>query len=89
MPTETQSSSAEAQSTIEQLALSSDANIACSLEQCSAEVLEQVFNALIVRLDALAQNPDQPGHSEQYDRLSAVLDQVRTRRGFQAMDEAI
>lgn len=89
MSTETHSSSVEAQPTIEQLALSSDAEVASTLERCSAAVIEQLLGTLITRMDVLARDPDQPEHSGQYDRLNAVLDQVRARRGYQSMDEAV
>ena len=89
MTTETQPSSADVQLILAQLVASPDADIVATLEQCSAEVIEQLLGTLITQMDALAQDPDQPEHSEQYDRLNAVLDQVRAQRGFQSMDEAV
>ncbi|MDD5040851.1 MAG: hypothetical protein PHX87_01730 [Candidatus Peribacteraceae bacterium] len=87
MSTETHVPSTETQPNVEEFASLSSADVAVKLRQCSAEAVEQFFHALIVRLDTLAERSDAPQASQEYDRVSAILDQVKERRGFHAMEE--
>lgn len=62
--------------------------VADQLEECSTETVEQLFNLLICRLDALAetaQSADPVSTSAEYERVNALLDQVQARRGFRAV----
>jgi len=89
MPAETHSASSETMPVLEELTSLSESDVAAKLQGFSSEVVEQLFNTLIVRLDTLAERSDDPKASEEYDRVNTVLDQVKARRGFQTMNEAV